>query len=69
MAKFKIIQHRDAVIRYETMIEAETAAAAPQKAKRYDCRWTTGDCAELNHAEMEVQDLSGSVLIEAREIW
>lgn len=69
MAKFKVIQHRDAVVRYQVEIEADTAQAALERAKNYDCDWHTGDCHELDHAEMQVQDLKGNELIPAQEVW
>lgn len=69
MPKFKVIQHRDAVVRYEVEIEADTPQAALERAKNFDCNWNTGDSYELDHAEMEVQDLSGNELIPAQEVW
>lgn len=69
MPKFKVIQHRDAVVRYEVDIEAETPQAALERAKAFDCNWIEHGHHEFDHAEMEVQDLSGNELIPAQEVW
>lgn len=69
MPTYTVIQYRDATIRYETEIEADTPQAALERAKTWDCLWTTGDCAELDHADMEVRDALGAELIPSHEVW
>lgn len=59
MPGFKIIQYRDAYVRFEVEIEADSAQAALERAKSSDCAWI--DCGVLTYdnTEMEVRDLDG----------
>lgn len=69
MAKFKVIQERDAIIRFETEVEAETPEAALEHAKSRGCAWVDVGHYPLDSANMAVQDLSGAELLPFREAW
>ncbi len=69
MPTFTIIQFRDACVRYEVEIEAETPEAALAVAKSQPCDWTQCGVSEYDDADMEVRDASGAEHIPAHEVW
>ena len=69
MPRYKIIQERDAIIRFEAEIEAATPAAALDRARHWNCPWIETGRHQLDRADMAVYDLSGAELIAAREVW
>lgn len=69
MPTFKVVQHRDAIIHFETEVDAATPEAALEHAKSCDCAWVETSHDTLDHAEMEVQDLKGATLVPSRDVW
>jgi hypothetical protein len=69
MQRFKVIQFRDACVRYEVEMEASCAQAALEQAKSADCAWVQCGVSTYDNAEMEVRDLDERELIAAHEVW
>ncbi|QGZ94903.1 hypothetical protein [Terricaulis silvestris] len=69
MHRFKVIQFRDACVRYEVEIEASSAHAALEQAKSSDCAWINCRVSTYDNAEMAVEDLTGRELIPSRQVW
>jgi hypothetical protein len=69
MPKFKVVQERDAIIRFETEVEAETPEAAWEHARNRGCPWVDAAHYPLDRAHMAVYDLSGAELFPSREVW
>lgn len=69
MPKFKVVQERDAIIRFEVEIEADTPEVALERARQVDCKWVEIGHYELDRADMAVHDLSGAELLPSREVW
>jgi hypothetical protein len=69
MPKFKVVQERDAIIRFETEIEAETPQAAWEHARNWACPWVDAGHFPLDSAQMAVCDLAGAEVIPFRKAW
>jgi hypothetical protein len=69
MPRFKIIQERDATIRFEVEVEAASPEPALELAATCSCAWTeTGHFAH-DSADMSVVDATGAILLPARKVW
>lgn len=69
MPKFIVVQFRDACVRYELLIDADTPEAALARAKSGDNTWVHCGVSEYDNAEMEVRDENDVELIAAHEVW
>lgn len=69
MPRFRVIQYRDACVRYEVELDAETAQAALEHAKTQDCDWVDCGFSTYDNADMEVVDAEGVELIPSHQVW
>ena len=69
MPRFKVIQYRDACVRYEVELDAESAEAALEHAKTRGCAWIYCGVSPCDSADMEVLDPDGREKIASHQVW